>query len=350
MISGCDIFREGALGPGPVTVRWLGTAGFAVEHEGAVLLLDPYVTRASLGACIAAPLRSDAIAVSRHAPRADAIVVGHTHFDHALDVPAIALQTGAMVFGSRSAAALCRASGVPEARVRDVERPPGGQPIVAEVGPFRLRFVPSAHSRFLFGRVPFPGEIDDCDQVPLRTERYRCGAVFAVEIRVAGRTIVHLGSAELAGEAFEAREPELVLLCTAGWQSSPISRSGWPARSRRRPCSSRTGTTSSAPSNRARGCSPRWGCLAWSRGSRAPRARRRSGRCQSSAKCGCKLQPPTRPPTTNEATGVQRARRRVRREASDSPSRSTTGGSSARKAARAASTATLTTATAGSGM
>ncbi len=221
MISGCDIFREGALGPGPVTVRWLGTAGFAVEHEGAVLLLDPYVTRASLGACIAAPLRSDAIAVARHAPRADAIVVGHTHFDHALDVPAIALQTGAMVFGSRSAAALCRASGVPEARVRDVERPPGGQPIVAEVGPFRLRFVPSAHSRFLFGRVPFPGEIDDCDQVPLRTERYRCGAVFAVEIRVAGRTIVHLGSAELAGEAFEAREPELVLLCTAGWQSSP---------------------------------------------------------------------------------------------------------------------------------
>jgi L-ascorbate metabolism protein UlaG (beta-lactamase superfamily) len=203
-----------------VRVRWLGTAGFAIEHEGSVLLIDPYVTRASLGACVAAPLRSDAIAVARHAPRADAIVVGHTHFDHALDVPAIALQTGAMVFGSRSAAALCRASGVPEDRVRDVERAASGEPVVAEVGPFRLRFVPSAHSRFLLGRIPFPGEIDDCDQVPLRTERYRCGAVFAVEIRVAGRTIVHLGSAELATGTFEAREPELVLLCTAGWQSS----------------------------------------------------------------------------------------------------------------------------------
>lgn len=220
MISGCDVFREDSLGSGPVRVRWLGTAGFAIEHEGAVLLIDPYVTRASLGACVTAPLQSDPIAVARHAPRADAIVVGHTHFDHALDVPSIALRTGAMVFGSRSAAALCRASGVPEARVRDVERAPGGEPIVAEVGPFRLRFVPSAHSRFLFGRIPFPGEIDDCDQVPLRTERYRCGAVFAVEIRVAGRTIVHLGSAELASTPFEVREPELVLLCTAGWQSS----------------------------------------------------------------------------------------------------------------------------------
>jgi len=91
---------------------------------------------------------------------------------------------------------------------------------VAEVGAFRLRFVPSAHSRFLLGRVPFPGEIEDCDSLPMRTERYRCGAVFAVEIRVAGRTIVHVGSAELLQNPFEAREPDLVLLCTAGWQSS----------------------------------------------------------------------------------------------------------------------------------
>jgi L-ascorbate metabolism protein UlaG (beta-lactamase superfamily) len=160
-------------------------------------------------------------AITRHAPRADAIIVGHTHFDHALDVPAIAVRTGAMVLGSRSAALLCRAAGVPEARVRDVERAPGCEPVIAEVGPFRLRFVPSAHSRFFFGRVPFPGEIADCDDVPLRTERYRCGAVFAVEIRVAGRTLVHLGSAELLPAPFEAREPDLVLLCTAGWTSSP---------------------------------------------------------------------------------------------------------------------------------
>jgi L-ascorbate metabolism protein UlaG (beta-lactamase superfamily) len=237
VISGCDVWRADSLvpmgsptaplanatgrAPGAVRVRWLGTAGFAIEHDGAVVLLDPYVTRASLGACIVAPLRPDAAAVAQHAPRADAIVVGHTHFDHALDVPLIARRTGATVFGSRSAALLCRASGVAEAQIRDVERAPGAEPIVAEVGPFRLRFVPSAHSRFAFGRVPFPGDIADCDDVPLRTERYRCGAVFAVEIQVAGRTLVHLGSAELARDAFERREPDLVMLCTAGWQSSP---------------------------------------------------------------------------------------------------------------------------------
>jgi L-ascorbate metabolism protein UlaG (beta-lactamase superfamily) len=220
LISGCDVWSAGSLGGGAVRVRWLGTAGFAIEHEGAVLLLDPYVTRASLGRCLLSALRPDAAAIARYTPRADAIVLGHTHFDHALDAPSIALATGAMVFGSRSAAALCRAAGVPEARVRDVERGPGSDPAVAEVGPFRLRFVPSAHSRFFFGRVPFAGEIADCDDVPMRTERYRCGAVFAVEIRVAGRTIVHLGSAELLPAPFEVTEPDLTLLCTAGWTSS----------------------------------------------------------------------------------------------------------------------------------
>jgi L-ascorbate metabolism protein UlaG (beta-lactamase superfamily) len=223
-LPACDHWAPHALtggSPGQVRVRWLGTAGFEIEHAGTVVLIDPYVTRASLGRCLVGPLRPDQAAIARYAPRADAIVLGHTHFDHALDVPAIAARTGAFVFGSRSAVALCRASGLPADRLRDVEGSPGAPPIVAEVGPFRLRFVPGAHSRLLLGRVPFPGEIADCDDVPLRAERYRCGAVFAVEIQVAGRTVVHLGSAELASTAFEVKEPELLLLCTAGWTSSP---------------------------------------------------------------------------------------------------------------------------------
>jgi L-ascorbate metabolism protein UlaG (beta-lactamase superfamily) len=39
-------------GAGDVRVTWLGTAGFAVEHHGHVLLLDPYLTRASLSRCV----------------------------------------------------------------------------------------------------------------------------------------------------------------------------------------------------------------------------------------------------------------------------------------------------------
>jgi L-ascorbate metabolism protein UlaG (beta-lactamase superfamily) len=206
--------------PGRVRVRWLGTAGFALECEGYVVLIDPYVTRASLARCVLSRLQPDEEAIARHVPRADAIVVGHTHFDHALDVPAIARRTGARVFGSRSASALCLAAGVPAERVDVVEREPGSQPAVRQAGPFELRFLPSAHSRLVLGRVPFPGEIADCDHVPQRANDYRCGAVFGVEIRVAGKTLYHMGSAELVDSTLDVPHVDVLLMCVAGWTTS----------------------------------------------------------------------------------------------------------------------------------
>jgi len=211
-------FAPDALTPTPtVRVRWLGTAGFAIEHDGQVLLIDPYLTRAPLWRVATTRLVPDLALLAATLPRACAIVVGHTHFDHALDVPALARQTGARVFGSRSAAALCVAQGVPAAQVEVVE---AATAQVREIGPFRLTFEPSAHSRFALGRVPFPGEIADCDAVPMRAPAYRCGAVFGVEIAVAGRTIYHLGSAELVEAQLRPRTVDLALLCVAGWTSS----------------------------------------------------------------------------------------------------------------------------------
>ena len=215
-------FSRGSLGEGPVTVRWLGTAGFAVEYDGTTLLIDPYVSRPSLWKCVSGPIASDPVLVARHAPKADAIVLGHTHFDHALDAPAIARATGAKVFGSRSAVGLCRASGLGAEQLVDVEERCESGPWEVEVGSMRLRFFPSAHSKFLLGRVPFPGEISDCDQIPLAMQHYKCGAVFSLEIRAAGRTLFHLGSAQLVEERLAGgpREVDLLMLCVAGWTTS----------------------------------------------------------------------------------------------------------------------------------
>ena len=205
---------------GDVKVRWLGTAGFAIEHAGHVVLIDPYLTRATLKQVVLSALRPDVEAIRKHVPRADAIVVGHTHFDHALDVPAIAELTGARVLGSKSAATLCLARGVTRDKVEVVEPEPGQAPIEREVGPFRLRFIPSAHSRLVLGRVPAPGEIADCTDVPMRAEAYRCGAVFGVEIKVAGRTLYHMGSAELVDAHVDVKHVDLLMLCVAGWTTS----------------------------------------------------------------------------------------------------------------------------------
>jgi L-ascorbate metabolism protein UlaG (beta-lactamase superfamily) len=211
-----------ALGHGPLSVKWLGTAGFEVRHGDTRILIDPYFTRASLPRLALGRLAADAAAITRHVERADAVVVGHTHFDHVLDVPAIARLTGATVFGSRSAATLCAADGVPRSRIVDVEGALRNGTFTAEVGPFELRFFPSAHSKLLFGRrVPMPGEIADCDQVPNRMSGYKCGAVFACELRVAGKSVFHLGSAELVESSLPRSEVDLLLFCAAGWKSTP---------------------------------------------------------------------------------------------------------------------------------
>jgi L-ascorbate metabolism protein UlaG (beta-lactamase superfamily) len=213
-----DLFAP-AAGRDPVRVTWLGTAGFSIEHAGYTVLIDPYLTRASMLRCLRGGLVTDDALVARHTPRANAIVAGHTHFDHALDIPAIAKLTGATVYGSTSCARLCRSAGVTDARVVDVEAKTAREPVRAEVGPFELRFVASAHSAFALGRVPFPGDIADCAELPLGVTGYRCGAVFSVDVRVAGRRIYHLGSADLV-DANPASGVDLLLCCVAGWTTT----------------------------------------------------------------------------------------------------------------------------------
>jgi L-ascorbate metabolism protein UlaG (beta-lactamase superfamily) len=61
--------------------------------------------------------------------------------------------------------------------------------------------------------------------VPLRAHRYKCGSVLGVEIRAAGRSVFHLGSAELLEEHLNGgrpRETDLLLLCVAGWTASRL--------------------------------------------------------------------------------------------------------------------------------
>ena len=56
-----------------------------------------------------------------------------------------------------------------------------------ELGPFVVRFVPSRHSKLLFGRkVPFDGPLTCEDLHALSPGAYKCGAVFGIRIEVAG--------------------------------------------------------------------------------------------------------------------------------------------------------------------
>ena len=205
----------GVLPPG-LEITWLGTAGFRLRHGDHTLLIDPYLTRMPLGRVLArSPALSDRRRVAAHldlSPGAvDAILVGHAHFDHALDVPLIARATSAPVYGSRSTAALLALHNLAE---RAIEVTPHR---TYAIGPFEVSFVPSAHARLLMGvAVPMSGDIT-CDTLGgLRATAYHCGQVFGIHIRVAGASIYHLGSAELDDDATLPHPVDLLLSCIAG--------------------------------------------------------------------------------------------------------------------------------------
>ena len=204
------------LGDDAVQLTWLGTAGFAVEAQGQVLLLDPFVSRPGVRHTLARRLSSDIEAIRKYVPRADVIAVGHSHHDHALDVPDIARITGAQVIGSSSTINLCRAHGLSSNQLNEVTAPQ-----TVEKGPFRITVRPSIHGKAIAGRIPMPGDMPQGLKPPLRLHEFKCGETFGihVEVDVPGPdtiSLFHLGSADFFPETVQGIQCDLLTPCLYG--------------------------------------------------------------------------------------------------------------------------------------
>jgi L-ascorbate metabolism protein UlaG (beta-lactamase superfamily) len=183
--------------PAGLRITWLGVSGYRLTYEGVSLFVDPYVSRVPLrDLLLRRAATPDAAMADRFLPAADCevagVLVGHTHFDHAVDAPAVARRYGAKAYGSASLAHLMRLHGLEDLAVEVVAHEP------YELGPFVVRFVPSRHSKLLFGRkVPFDGELT-CEHLHgLAPAAYRCGQVWGIRIDVAGTSLYHQGSADV---------------------------------------------------------------------------------------------------------------------------------------------------------
>ncbi len=129
--------------PDGLELEWLGVAGYRITYEGVSLLVDPYVSRVPLRALLLrrATLPDDA-ALARYVrpPGAVAgILIGHTHWDHAVDAPALARRHRATTYGSDSLARLMALHGQASVVVEPRRR--------YELGPFVVSFTPSRHSK-----------------------------------------------------------------------------------------------------------------------------------------------------------------------------------------------------------
>lgn len=200
-----DLLARAATAPCPNTVlgtptidaSWAGIAGIRLELCGvaqpSTLLVDPYITRHSVPELFF-PVDADSATLARAFPRADFILVGHTHHDHFADTPDIAKRTGATILGSRSACNLAEAMGVPRSRCIAFE---DQNPVRA--GPWEIEAIPTPHALVWPGFVPFSGDVpkEPRDDRPWVWE-LREGQMWSLIIRAEGKTLYHHGSAGLS--------------------------------------------------------------------------------------------------------------------------------------------------------
>jgi L-ascorbate metabolism protein UlaG (beta-lactamase superfamily) len=206
--------------PAGLEILWLGVSGYRLTFEGTSLFVDPYVSRVPLRSLLLRRTATpDAAMVDRYlgAPGEVAgVLVGHTHFDHAVDAPELARRHGTKAYGSASLVHLMRLHGLADLAVEVVPHAP------YELGPFVVRFVPSRHSKLILGRrVPFDGELTCHHLDGLAPHAYKCGQVWGISIEVAGITLYHQGSADLDDGELPAQSVDVFLAGVAGRGVTP---------------------------------------------------------------------------------------------------------------------------------
>lgn len=222
-----------------VTLRYLGTAGWEISDAKVTILIDPYVSRINgppppggAGSAVAGDTRpkvnwddiatSDVAAIDSRIPRADYVLVTHTHYDHVLDVPQIALKKHATVIGTESTANVMRAYGVPEAQLITVR---GGEDY--DFGTFSVKVIPSLHSpldhKHYFSSQTAPPDL----KAPLTLRQIHPeGGTLAYLVRIGDHQILAFGGMNYVESELVGLHPDVALVGAAGSRKEIYDYSG----------------------------------------------------------------------------------------------------------------------------
>lgn len=207
--------------PDSVTSTWLGVTTLLFDDSETQILIDGFFSRPSLADLLLDRQVDNDMAMINFAldeyrmRRLAAVIPVHSHFDHAMDIGAIANRTSASVLGSASTVEIARGAGVPEDQViLAVENRP------YQFGNFTVTLLRSRHAPIGWrGTVPLPGSIDKPLTPPQPVSAWREGRSYTVIVaHPAGTTIVQ-GSAGFATESLGDISADVVMLGVAGLES-----------------------------------------------------------------------------------------------------------------------------------
>jgi len=204
-----------------VTVTWLGVTTLLFDDGETQILIDGFFSRPSLAdVVLRRPVDNDAATINfaldeYRMRRLAAIVPAHSHFDHAMDVGAIANRTSASVLGSESTAQIARGAGVPDDQITIAV---GNQPYT--FGRFTVTLLSSPHAPLGWrGSVPMAGTIDTPLAMPQPVSALREGGSYSILISHPKGTTIVQGSAGFSSDPLVNIRADVVMLGVGGLTS-----------------------------------------------------------------------------------------------------------------------------------
>ncbi len=177
-----------------LSATWFGTAAVLLSDGEESVLVDPFFTRPPgwMRMLTNRQIAPDPEKIARWLVGADikklqAVLVSHSHHDHAMDAGVIAALTRASLVGSESTAYIGRGARVGEYLIRV---PILGQPI--PIGRYTITFFESQHAGATGGRPT--GEITEPLVPPARYLDYKQGGTYSILVEHALGNVLFHGS------------------------------------------------------------------------------------------------------------------------------------------------------------
>ena len=168
-----------------LTVRFLGVTTLLFSDGRTCVMTDGFFTRPGgfLKIALGVKIKPDRDVIKRCLQKAgverlSAVMPLHSHYDHAMDSPEVARQSGAVLLGSESSANIGRGWGLPEAQIEVVT--PGE---VYRFGDFSLTFIRSAHVPMRVNVSRGGTEIREPLVPPSSPLDYKVGQVYSLHIQ-----------------------------------------------------------------------------------------------------------------------------------------------------------------------